>query len=134
MKVLKVSLLSSLVSTLALAQDAANTAAAAAPKAQPSFLEGMVPFLILLVAMYFIMIRPQVKKAKDQTEMIRTLQVGDEVVTTGGLIGRIRSLADNFVVLDLGSTTVKVLKEHITRLTFPKNGNTKAGTKESSES
>lgn len=87
---------------------------------QPSFFENMIPILFVFVLMYFLLIRPQVKKAKEQTKLLDTLQEGDEVVTSGGLIGRIRTISETFIVLDLGSTTVKILKENIIRTTFPK--------------
>lgn len=105
------------LSTVGFAQEAEQVGSAA----QPSLFESMIPFLIILILMYFLLIRPQVKKSKQHSSLISTLQVGDEVVTSGGLIGRIKSVSDAFIVLDLGSTTVKILKENITRLTHPKN-------------
>lgn len=107
--------------------------AVAPAKAQPSFLENIIPFILMFVLMYFLIIRPQMKKAKEHGKLLETLQIGDEVVTSGGLIGRIRSVSDTFIVLDLGSTTVKVLKENITRTSFPKNASTKPATKDSKE-
>jgi len=107
--------------------------AAPAAKAQPTFIENMIPFLLIFVLMYFLIIRPQVKKAKEHAKLLEALQIGDEVVTTGGLIGRIRSVSDSFIVLDLGSTTVKVLKENITRTSFPKNASSKANGKDSKD-
>lgn len=103
-------------STVAMAQEAATSGA----NTQPSIFESMIPFLIILVLMYFLLIRPQVKKSKEHSNLLGSLQVGDEVVTSGGIIGRIKSISDAFIVLDLGSTTVKILKENITRLTHPK--------------
>ncbi len=120
--------MASLISTKLFAEEAV-----AAAKAQPSFIENMIPFLLIFVLMYFLIIRPQVKKAKEHTNLLNALQVGDEVVTSGGLIGRIRSISDSFVVLDLGSTTVKVLKENISRTSFPKSVNSKVANKEVSE-
>lgn len=97
---------------------------------QPSLLESLVPFLLIAVFMYFLMIRPQVKKAKEHQALLKNLKIGDEVITTGGIIGRIRSVADGFVTLDLGSTTIKVLKEHVTQPIKPKNGATEVVNKE----
>jgi preprotein translocase subunit YajC len=87
-----------------------------ASNAQPSLFESLVPILLILVLMYFVMIRPQVKKAKDHNELLKNLKIGDEVVTSGGIIGRIRSMADAFVTIDIGSTQMKVLKEHVNQL------------------
>lgn len=87
--------------------------AAAAPIQQPGFLEQLFPLLVIGMVMYFLIIRPQAKKAKDHMAMIKSLKPGDEVVTSGGLIGRVRSVSDKIVQLDLGSTTIKVVKENI---------------------
>lgn len=89
--------------------------------AQPSLLESLVPFLLIFVMMYFLLIRPQIKKAKEQAALSSALKSGDEVVTTGGLIGRIKTVSEQFVVVDMGSTSLKVLKENIARLTKPEN-------------
>ena len=104
-----------LVST-ALAQ---ATEGAQAAGQQPSMFETMLPLLLLFVVMYFIMIRPQAKKAKEHANLLKALKAGDEVVTSGGIIGRIRSVADEFVTLDVGSAHFKVMKEHISRHTRP---------------
>ncbi len=81
--------------------------------AQPSFLEGMIPFVFIFFIMYFFIIRPQAKKAKDHAALLSALKPGDEVVTTGGIIGRVKSVSDGFVSLDVGTTIIKVMKEHI---------------------
>lgn len=84
-----------------------------AQAAQPSLIESMVPFLLIFLVMYFILIRPQAKKAKEHRALLEAIKVGDEVVTSGGIIGRVKSLADNFITLDVGNASLKVLKEHI---------------------
>ncbi|MFK7872350.1 MAG: preprotein translocase subunit YajC [Oligoflexales bacterium] len=92
--------------------DAAQTAAA-----QPSFAETMVPFALIFIAMYFLVIRPQGQKAKAHQDLLTTLKSGDEVVTSGGIIGRVRSVNDEFISLDVGQGVLKIMKEHVTRLT-----------------
>ena len=67
--------------------------------------------------MYFLIIRPQVKKTKEHTDLLQGLKPGDEIVTSGGIIGKIRSNSGDFVSLDVGSTTLKVMKENIAGLT-----------------
>ena len=84
---------------------------------QPSFVESMIPFLLIFAAMYFLMIRPQAKKTKEHASLLSSLKPGDEVVTSGGIIGRVRSVADEFVSIEAGNGTLKVLKENISRLT-----------------
>lgn len=97
---------------------AAGEAAAAAQ--QPSMIESMVPFLLIFAVMYFIIIRPQAKKAKAHETLMDALKPGDEVVTSGGIIGRIKSITPDFVAVDAGSTVLKVKKNHISALTQAK--------------
>lgn len=96
-----------------------ETTAQQQPPAFMSMIESMFPLILIFVMMYFVMIRPQAKKAKEQAELLKSLKAGDEIVTSGGIIGRIRSVAEEFVTIDIGSSQLKVLKEHVTRLTKP---------------
>lgn len=90
-------------------------AQAAGGKAQPSLPEILLMPAVLLVIMYVMVIRPQQKKAKDQSKLIQMLKVGDEVETSGGIIGRVKAIAENFVTIDAGqNTTFKIKKNHIT--------------------
>jgi preprotein translocase subunit YajC len=92
---------------------AGEAPAVAAP--QQSIFEMMVPFVLIFVAMYFIMIRPQAKKAREHGDLLKTLKPGDEVITSGGIIARIKSVADEFVTLDVGNASLKILKDHVVR-------------------
>jgi preprotein translocase subunit YajC len=68
--------------------------------------------------MYFFVLRPQAKKSRDLATLIQNLKKGDEVVTAGGLIGKVAGIADSFVTLDVSqNTTLKILKSSITGLT-----------------
>ena len=87
---------------------------------QPSLIETLIPFLFIFIAMYFFMIRPQAKKAKEHADLLGSLKVGDEVVTSGGIIGRIKTVSDDFVSLDIGSSSLKVMKSHVSHLTKSK--------------
>jgi preprotein translocase subunit YajC len=62
---------------------------------------GMVPFLFIFVVFYFMLIRPQQKKQREQQDWLKSLKKGDEVVTTGGLIGKITGLSDTVVTLEV---------------------------------
>ncbi len=97
----------------------ATTAYAAGEQAQqPSILDMMLLPAAFLVIMYFLIIRPQQRKTKDHQKLLETLKSGDEVVTSGGIIGRVKSVADGFVTLEVGSNTfLKVIKAHIAGLT-----------------
>jgi preprotein translocase subunit YajC len=83
---------------ISIAQAADGSAASSSIQAQ---LMGMAPILGVFLILWLVMIRPQMKKAKDQQKMIGALAKGDEVVTTGGLVGRISKLGDNFLHLEI---------------------------------
>lgn len=90
---------------------------AAAPKG-PSGFEMIIMPLGMVLILYFFMLRPQQKRAKEHTNLLNNLKNGDEVVTSGGIIGKIRSVADGFVTLEVAqNTSVKVLKGNIVTLT-----------------
>ena len=79
-----------------------NAFAQAAPAASPeSSLISLLPLVAMFVVLYFIMIRPQMKRQKEQKAMIEALAKGDEVVTMGGGIGRIAKLGDSTLHLEV---------------------------------
>ncbi len=102
------------LTTSAVAQEAAKTAAK-----QPSLFDSMLlPMGGFMLIMYFLILRPQAKKAKEHSNMLKDLKSGDEVITSGGIVGRVKSIADSFVTIDVsGQTSLKILKTHITGLT-----------------
>ncbi|MGH8478337.1 MAG: preprotein translocase subunit YajC [Gammaproteobacteria bacterium] len=80
----------------------------------------MLPIVFLLGLIYLMLIRPQSKRAKEQKKMLESLTRGDEVVTSGGLLGKIMDVGDNFVLIDLGGDIkVKVQRQAISN-TVPK--------------
>ena len=68
-----------------------------------SGLAGMLPLVLMFVVLYFVMIRPQMKRQKEAKAMIEALAKGDEVVTAGGLVGRINKLEDAYLMLEIAS-------------------------------
>ena len=68
----------------------------------------MLPFALVLVVMYFLMIRPQRKKDKQTQDMRNSLEIGDSVTTIGGIVGRVVALKDDTVVLETGTERNKV--------------------------
>ena len=75
-----------------------------AQPASPAFgadIWSMLPIILMFVVLYFLMIRPQMKRAKEQKQMIEALQKGDEVVTAGGVVGRIAEMRDAYVSLEI---------------------------------
>jgi preprotein translocase YajC subunit len=67
----------------------------------PDALNGFLPFIILIIGMYFFFIRPQVKKAKEQEELLKGITTGDIVLTHTGLIGRIVKITPQYYLIDL---------------------------------
>jgi preprotein translocase subunit YajC len=74
-------------------------AAGAAPE---SSLMSFLPLILMFVVLYFLMIRPQMKRAKEHKAMISALVKGDEVVTAGGVIGKITEVDEVYVTIDIG--------------------------------
>ena len=80
-------------------------------------LMGMLPIILMFVVLYFLMIRPQMKKAKEHKTMLDALQKGDEVVTAGGVLGRITKIGDNYVTVEIANNTeVQVQRQAVTTL------------------
>lgn len=81
----------------------AQTAPAAGPGDMQSSLMGMLPLVLMFVVLYFVMIRPQMKKQKEVKAMIDALQKGDEVITAGGVLGKVTKLGDSFLGLEVAN-------------------------------
>lgn len=78
--------------------------AAPAAGAQTPFgggIAGMLPFVLLFVVMYFVMIRPQMKRAKEHKAMIEAIAKGDEVVVAGGLLGKVSKLGESYIHVEI---------------------------------
>ena len=80
----------------------AQTAAAGGTDMLTS-LQGMLPLVLMFVVLYFVMIRPQMKRQKEHKAMIAAVAKGDEVVTTGGLLGKIIKVGDSFMTLEVAA-------------------------------
>ena len=79
-------------------------------------LMGMLPIILMFVILYFLMIRPQMKKAKEHKTMIEALQKGDEVIAVG-ILGKISKISDNYLSLEVApNTTIQVQKQAVTML------------------
>jgi len=78
-------------------------AAAAAGGDMQSTLMSMLPLLLMFAVLYFVMIRPQMKKQKEHRSMIDALAKGDEVVTAGGLLGKVSKIGDAYIGVELAS-------------------------------
>ena len=85
----------------------------------PGFI-GFLPIILMFVLLYFLMIRPQMKRAKEQKAMIEALQKGDEVVTAGGVVGRITKLGEQYVTIEIAPNTDIVVQRSAVQVPLPK--------------
>lgn len=82
--------------------------------AQPDPLMSFLPLILIVVVFYFLLIRPQTKRQKEHRRMIEALGNGDEVVTGGGLLGKITEVGDQYVTVEFAdNVTIKVQKNTI---------------------
>lgn len=89
----------------------------AAPAAQDPTLISFLPFVVIFVLFYFMMIRPQMKRAKDLKKMVDALQKGDEVITAGGLLGKITKVGEQYVSLEIAdNVTIQIQKQTVQTL------------------
>lgn len=90
-------------------------AQAAGGPAPASPLMSLLPLIILFVVFWFLLLRPQMKKAKEHRELVAKLQKGDEVLTNGGIAGRIEDLGESFVTVEVADkVAIKVQRGAIT--------------------
>ncbi len=99
-----------------------STAAAQAqtPAGQPNALMQFLPLILIFVVFYFLLIRPQTKRAKEHREMIAALEVGAEVATTGGLLGKVTELSDQFATLEIAPGVNVKVQRHTVAQVLPK--------------
>ena len=88
--------------------------------AQPGLIEALFPFVILFVVFYFLLIRPQSKRAKEHKMMIEALAKGDEIITSGGLLGKISEMGESFIVVELADSVLVRLERRSISKVMPK--------------
>ena len=93
--------------------------AQAAGGGDPGFM-GFLPIILMFVLLYFLMIRPQMKRAKETKQMIEALQKGDEVVTAGGVVGRIAKLGEQYLTLEIAPNIEIVVQRSAVQVPLPK--------------
>lgn len=100
------------------AQAADAVPADSAPAGLASIMQGQIPFLIIMFAVfYFLLIRPQTKRAKEHKAMVSALAKGDEVVIGGGMLGRVTDLDENFITVEIASgVSVKFQRQAVTQV------------------
>ena len=78
-------------------------AQAAASNDPTGGLMGLLPIILMFIVLWFLMIRPQMKKAKEHQKMVSELQKGDEVITQGGIAGKITKVGENYITVEIAS-------------------------------
>ena len=91
----------------------------AAPTAPGGDLLSFLPILVIFALFYFMLIRPQMKQAKQQKAMIDALKAGDEVATTGGVVGKITKVGDNFISVEIAANTTVNVQKHAVQTLLP---------------
>lgn len=92
--------------------------AAAAP--EPGGFMSLLPLILIFIVFYFLLIRPQMKRQKEQRKMVEALAKGDEVVTNGGLLGRIDEVGETFLTLTLTEGVQVKVQRHAVAAVMPK--------------
>ena len=99
----------------------ATTAGTAADPGMMGSITTIAPFILMFVVMYFVMIRPQQKRAKEQRLMMDNLAKGDEVITAGGLLGKVARVSENgYISLEVATNTEIVVQKSAITTLLPK--------------
>ena len=94
--------------------------AQAAGGAQPNALLQMLPLVLIFVVFYFLLIRPQARRAKEHKAMVAALGAGDEVVIAGGMLGRITEMGDQFLTVEIANGVQVKVQRHTVTSVLPK--------------
>ncbi len=80
----------------------------------------MLPMILMFVVLWFLMIRPQMKKAKEHKALLEALQKGDEVVTGGGMVGKITKVLDGYVIVEAADGVELTIQKQAVAIVLPK--------------
>lgn len=105
------------MTTLAMISSANTTTTTTGAGGAASMLTMLIPLALIVVFFYFFIIRPEKKRTKEMQNMLNNIQVADEVITNGGIIGRVLSVKEDTVLIETGSdrTKIRVLKSAIAK-------------------
>ncbi len=103
-----------------LISDALAEAAPAAAGQEPNMIATFLPLILIFGVMYFLLIRPQVKRQKELKKLIDSVEKGDEVVTNGGLLGRVIKLGEAFLVIEVADGVTLVVQRGAVATVMPK--------------
>lgn len=85
-----------------------------------SNLTSFLPIILMFVVLYFLMIRPQMKRQKEQKSMMDALAKGDEVITAGGVLGKVTKVVDGYVTLEVSDNTAIIVQKSAVNTLLPK--------------
>ena len=94
--------------------------AQAAPAQQADPIMSFLPLIILFVIFYFLLIRPQQKKAKEHKQMVEGLSKGDEIVTQGGIVGKVTDVSEGFLTCEIANNVEVKVQSHAVATVLPK--------------
>ena len=83
-------------------------------------LMSFLPIIMMFVVLYFLMIRPQMKRQKEQKSMMDALAKNDEIITVGGILGRVTKVADAYVTIEIAENTEVVIQKSAVTMLLPK--------------
>lgn len=92
----------------------------AASGSPTSDIMSFLPLVVIFVLFFFMIIRPQMKQAKEQRAMIAALQKGDEVVTSGGVVGKVTKVSESFVTVEVATNTEIIVQKQAIQTALPK--------------
>jgi len=98
--------------------DAMAQAGPAAQQGNP--IMSLLPLVVIFVIFYFLLIRPQTKRAKEHRKMVEAMAVGDEVVTTGGVVGKVTKVGEQFVSVEVAEGVELKVQKHAVASVLPK--------------
>ena len=90
------------------------------PASGPGGLMQMLPLLLIFVVFYFLLIRPQTKRAKEHKAMVAAIAAGDEIVTSGGILGKVLDVADQFMTIEIAEGVRVKVQRHTVASVLPK--------------
>ena len=95
-------------------------AADPAPAGAAGGLMSFLPLIVIFIIFYFLLIRPQTKRAKEHREMVSKLAKGDEVVAAGGILGRVTDVADVYITVEVAEGLAIKVQRHAVTQVLPK--------------
>lgn len=102
-----------------LISDAMAEAGTAASQ-QPNLITTFLPLILIFGVMYFLLIRPQVKRQKEHKKLVEAVEKGDEIITTGGMLGRVLKITDAFITVEVAEGMTVVVQRQAIVTVMPK--------------